>query len=153
MLKKIKKIIISTIFWVPMLGQAENFHQNFAHMTFEKDVFQCTTCTEQNCAEDVVTAGHCVSWCHSEAYEACWKGASEAMNDSESSFSKTYRKLTPTSKKQLTHLLSAAKGRKILNAFEEHANTAELLNELQTLHREQQKQRSSAVAGIMQLVP
>jgi hypothetical protein len=155
-LKKIKKIIISTIFSVPLFGDAAvvhpNFHQNF-HQTFEKNTFQCATCTEQSCSMDMPTAGHCVAWCNTEAYASCFGGALKAKEDPSSSFSKMYTKLTESSQRHLTHLLFAAEGRKTLNPFEEHAKTNELLNELQTLHREQQKERTNAYASVMRLVP
>jgi hypothetical protein len=155
-LKKIKKIIISTVLLVPVLGYAASHdvlpHPNFQHMNFDKDTFSCEACTERNCM-DAPRAGHCVAWCNNGAYKACWEGALKARDIPNSDFLKLYAKLSPHSQTQLIHLLHAAKNNTVLNAFEEHVKTNELLKELQNLHREQQKEKSSAVAGFMQIVP
>lgn len=99
--------------------------------------------------------GHCVAWCGMEVYENCWNAALESMNDAHSGFTnefiKTYKKLKPGSQQKLRDLLNAAQQKDALQLYDERGTNHELLNELQILHREQQKERSSAVAGVVQL--
>ncbi len=147
MLKKIKKIIKLTILWVPVLGYASNFQQP----SFDKRYFECSVCVPENCATDVITAGHCAAWCGMEVYERCWNSALESMDNPQSEFRKTYKRLNEISQKKLRDILNATKQKDVRKFYEERETTNELLNELQILHREQQKERSNAVAGVVQL--
>jgi hypothetical protein len=175
MVNIIKKLIIVTYCVTPISSFADLMSLRAPVPT--KEGFNCdVSCKKSTCSSQLNTAAACVAWCAAEDYEGCWKGAIETIDFQKTLTANTGRshitdhkafldphaKLSPARKKDLYLLFQQA-----LEISQSHKNNKhvpetltkkmaeqrlnkgpEVLNELQTIHHEEEKELRGALTRV-----